>query len=503
MKPPIAFLSSFYQEVLYGDDRYNSPLWKLRQKLWAEYADKEREGNSAVWVAEKSSDNLWSEKDKLKVVDALVDVLLRSEVYICILADSRQSLYDHGSPIEIADAATATSYFEIELYAAAMYRKPIELFVLQGFDPGKRLRTLLDILKWALPDWQSKRAEPAERLFVHIKGRIEQHKQTRLQPPLPFRRRLVTSLYQERGRHAPPGREKQGVLFLDGTFEQRRELPQKDLVEHLIWQCEQVPQMQRKLNRIWLAARELMAASYLPKDVQSDGRLRDFLPLWNRVLSLWSSSAAWSGFHGHLYAGVIAPLNSQTEIRKMFKASERQTFPLDVWIMPFGGLASAHYSVAKLLPFGLRRFAILVRALRYIQWSMNESKRFTGWATPGEFAVRGSIRLQLCDMFGSLADFQRMIKLRRNQGAEDNELGAEFMHLGMGYAATGRFLKAREELRRSVQMLSTNPEDPNLPRAERHLATILSLTGKKVEAAQVRESARKHASRLGAMDQFR
>lgn len=503
MKTPVVFLSSFYQENLYGSDRHGSPLWQLRQRLWAEHSDPDYEGESAIWVAEKSNRPLFDNPDRLAVVDELVAVLLRSEIYVCILADARHDEFDHGSAVEVGARLTATSYLEVELYAAAMHRKPIRLFVLKGFDPGKRLQSLLDILEWALPDWASKEPQPADEIQSEITEMVRGRSRFDATAKMPLRQRLVSGLYAQRGQLAPPGKESKGVLFLDGLFERRAEPPQKDLVEDLIAKCEQVPSMQQKLNRIWIAIRELMSASYRPDDVMADSRLRDFLPLWNRALSLWSSAAAWSGFHGHLYAGVIAPLNSLTLIRQSFTTADRQKFPLDVWGTPYGALASAHYSVGKLLPFGLPRFVNLRRALIYVHWSMADSKRLTGSITPGELAVRGSIRLQFGDNFGSLRDFRRMIQLREKEGADETQMGLEFMHLGLGYAGVGRLWKARGELERSVRILSPAVHDPNLPRAERHLARLYALTGKKAAAAQMRETARRHASQLDAMDQFR
>src|SRR5207244_403223 len=132
----------------------------------------------------------------------------------------------------------------------------------------------------------------ADEIFADIRELLKRHEHDPLQQKAPLRQRLVSAMYASRGRLAPPGRESNGVFFLDAVSEKIRALPQKDLVQDLISKCEQVPTMQRKLNRVWLAARELMSASYLAKDVQSNSRLRDFLPLWNRTLSLWSSTAA-------------------------------------------------------------------------------------------------------------------------------------------------------------------------------------------------------------------
>jgi hypothetical protein len=145
------FVSSFYREQGFAQ-RWDSPLWNLRRELWDLNRDpgllqdvELAPGQMFTWIAERSEPDLSKpDHDPLAVVDRLVEVLQTSQLYVCILADQRGGTADHGSPISVGSNDTAVSYFEIELYAAAMYGKPVHLYLLEGFSPGPRLQKLLD-----------------------------------------------------------------------------------------------------------------------------------------------------------------------------------------------------------------------------------------------------------------------------------------------------------------------------------------------------------------------
>jgi tetratricopeptide (TPR) repeat protein len=490
---PVAFISSFYKEAGFGD-YHNSPLWQLRRDLHRLNVSDEfglyREQHSnqeIVWVAEWSERNL-ADKQPLVVVDRLVEVLAQSELYICVLADARSGPKDHGSPVNIADRAAATSYLEIELYAAAMYAKPIRLFVLDGFSPGPRLELLLHLLSFVLPDWREKKALPASAIENEVRQEIDRHLHRKNARVVPLRKRLVRDFYLARGKKGTPGHEINNVLFLDGEFE-NRPLPQKDLVEDLLADFDRVPEMQRKLSRMWLAARELMSASYMPKDVQADSRLADFLPLWSKVLGLWAGAAAWSGLHGHIYAGTVAPLNSQAVIQAQMSAGKP----------PNGPLASAYYSIANLMPVGLRRLECLWRASRYIEDEIYRA----GNQNPNVLAIRGSIRLRLGNVWGGVSDFKRMLQIRQRVALSEAEIGDAMVHLGFAYLHCGRWLKARDLLERGVRAMSMKQNHPGLARAKRKLALGYKLTGRFADAKQCLREAEADALRLGALDQIR
>jgi hypothetical protein len=270
---PVAFISSFYWEKEGYASYRDSPLWQLRQDLAALNHDDAfirslpaPVPRTLTWVAEKSGEPLDKEPDKLAVVDRLVEVLRSSELYVCILGDHRHAGNDHGSAVELRGEATAVSYFEVELYAAAMYGKKPLVYVIEGFDPGPRLRKLLEVLEWAFPDWQLRTPQKAHTVFEQVRDRIRNQC---LAPPPPepaLRKRLVEALYRARTDGLVlPGMEP-GLLFLGGATE-KRPLPDRDLVEKLIKEYRRAQNIQKKVNRLWFAVRELMPASYNPVEV--------------------------------------------------------------------------------------------------------------------------------------------------------------------------------------------------------------------------------------------
>ena len=486
----MAFISSFYAEAGFLDC-HDSPLWRLRRALYGlkdadEFGEfrKANPDREIAWVAECSEPELGV---GLVAVDRLVEVLAQSDLYICVLADARRVENEHGSAIRVSSFVSATSYFEIELYAAAMCAKRPYLYIQEGFDPGARLETLLRLLAFAFPDWRNQKPKSAAAILDEVRQVIAAHIRRPEIQSTPLRRRLVRQFYLDRAKKAAPGHHIDNVLFLDGQFEQRQP-PQKDLVEFLLTEYDRVPEMQRKLSRMWLAARELMSASYLPKDVQADSRLADFLPLWDKVLGLWTSAASWSGWHGHLYAGTVAPLHSQAVIHAQLPGGHA----------PTGPLASAYYSIGNLMPFGPRRLECLNRSLEYIE----DAIRLSDGQNPGHLAVRGSIRLRLGNPWGAVSDFKKMLEIREQMGESEQKLGDAMVHLGYGYLFCGRWWKARDYLERGIEALSKNPNDPGIARAQRKLAIAYRLTGRFPEARNTRAQARQNAARLGALDQL-
>jgi hypothetical protein len=490
---PVAFISSFFCEASFENNYQDSPLWQLRRKVYQlkhceefEAFHLESPNRDIAWVAECSEPDL-RDKEPLEIVDRLVEVLAQSDLYICILADARRGKKEHGSPVSVGGFDSATSYFEIELYAAAMHAKPIFLYVQKDFSPGPRLEYILRLLSFALPSWQLRIRQSMDEIIDEVRRAIAGQIRNPQKLTIPLREYLVQRFYLDRARKAPPGHEMDNVRFLDGQFEPREKPPQKDLVESLIAEYESVPEMHRKLSRMWMAARELMSASYLKKDVQAKSSLKEFLPLWDKVMGCWTGAAAWSGWHGHLYAGTVAPINSQAEIRSQLPGA---TPPND-------GLASAYYSVSRFMPFGLARLGCLRRSFRYIQEAIQQN----GTPTANQLAIRGSIWLRFGNGFSAVHDFKKMLKIREGEGADKEALADAMVHLGFAYLFCCRRLTGLDYLERGVRAM--NPNHAGITRAKRKLAVAYKLTGKRSECERVKKEAEADAIRLGALDQIR
>lgn len=497
---PIVFVSSFYREKEGYSDRWHSPLWQLRQRLAALNADASFRDNLPAqaprlitWVAEKAEPHL-SSQESLAIVDRLVEVLRSSDHYVCILADRRAGAGDHGSPVQANAKDTAVSYFEIELYAATMYQKPVSLYLLEGFSPGPRLQAVLHLFKNAIPDWRPLKPQRADDIFRSIQSEIREHILAQHEQAIPLRKLLVRDLY--RARTGPLRSLTPDLLFLDGFFEQRS-LPDKERVHELIREYKQQANFQKRLNRLWLAVRELMSAVYLPHEVQADSRLREFLPLWDCVLGDWAAAASWHGWHGHLYAGTIAPLNSQRVIRSQHFQNTDE-FQAEVQLPPDGALASAYYSIAGILVPHLDAWRCLYRAGKHVKLAIEAR----GSANDNLLALRGSVRLRMGNIFGAIADFERMRQLRETIGASEPKKADALMHLGHACSLVPCFSKGRDLLKESVAIYERFPNDPNLPRARRKLAFAYKMRGQRARAREQIELANLDASRIAVYDQM-
>src|SRR5206468_2514791 len=125
-----------------------------------------------------------------------------------------------------------------------------------------------------------------------------------------IRGRLVGGFFEARGQRSE-------LLWLGGKYESRAKAPDREqITEVLLPEVERAADHERKLARVWLVLRELMA---IPPDDSRTGLRHEFLPLWNRALGVWSGTAAWLGLHGHIHLGGLAGLNSMAQVRAQLR----------------------------------------------------------------------------------------------------------------------------------------------------------------------------------------
>jgi len=490
---PVAFVSSFTRE--FGDLEEDGSARKdgLRFKAWAIGEEMGR----PVWVAECSRPDLKG-KEPLEIVDCLLANVRRSDVFICLLGGKRRGQDEHGTLVQIGEKVSAVSYFETEVFMAALLGKPIEVFVAEDFDPGPRLASLLEMLRFALPpeNWRTKQSE--RDILQGIRAVLLKRRRvtSTLLPIVPsaFRRIAGNLLARAYDLRAVRGGRTAGfreVLFLDGFHEPRGVTPDKELVTHLL-ECERTAaHTEAKLARLWVVLRELMA-----KPPSQDGAA-DFLPLWNEALGRWASNSAWYGLHGHIYLGQAAALFSVAQIREMMRAAGATRHPPEVIEHP-GGLSSALYSIAKLMPTRGKRRQVLEDGMVHLTRTINER----GQLTANLAHMRGSYQLQMGDTANAVADFEEALRLTRKEKGDE---GVSLSELGFAYLHQMRLFKGRENLKAGAESLAQQKEaKPGFyVRAMRKLAFGYFVTGRWDLAFKARAEAREFAAQRGLFDQIR
>lgn len=469
---PYAFLSSLYTE---------------HKELRAAIFDAGLEEARPVWVAEKSDPAL-VDRAPLDIVDALIDRVRRAEVFICVFGGHR-SERDHGAPVEVVGSPSAVSYFEIELYQAALLKRPIHLFIASGFVPGPQLSALIETLQFALPEsWRTTRPMTDDEIIREVRALLRDRGRPSSLRKSPLRRLaqrlddIRSTLWHKRGGHYAD------LIFLNGEYERRSRLPDKDLIDDLLKDVSRTDvDFERKLARLWIALRELMAAPF------GESRYAEYRDLWNAVLGRWTSAAAWYGLHGHLYMGCLAALNTQAVVREQLRENRQSTPSTTSTEHPGGPLASAYYSIAKLNLGVFAKRNNFEKALAHVEKSL--AARAHGDRS-GLLAIRGSIHLQLWKVVRAVRDYEEVLRLREAAGEGAGRIGEALSELGYGYVWEGRLLKGRDCLEKGVELLAQSGRREFLVRAMEKLAAVYRVTGQAAKARETKRDAERIATEL-------
>lgn len=232
-------------------------------------------------------------------------------------------------------------------------------------------------------------------------------------------------------------------------------------------------------------------------------RDKDVLVHWNAAYSQWASAAAWYGLHGHLYMGCVAALNSMRDVRLRIRDAGFPNLDFAETMYPGGELASAKYSIAKLLCDEDARIAILREALE------DANREISTGADPhaNALSVRAAIVGALGDRAASVRDYEEVLRCREAATAGPGPMGVALSNLGFAYLLRGSLWKGRCLIETGVQLLSENPPLTHsagfLARAKRKLASAYLLTGRPIRAYREAQEAEQIARSAGALDQTR
>jgi len=291
-----------------------------------------------IYVDEKVKWRNIQTQDDLETIDELIKRVREADIFVCILGGNR-----HGSPIRVDLRPSVVSFFEIELFQAALLDKEVHILIREDFNPEPRLRKLLDILEFKFPEWINKERLTNEEIVDYIKRLVDKRISYKIHLGLKYIHtpisRLVQALFSQRTKIT----QRSSQLFLEGKFESYNRLPNDEILERLWIKISSLPNEEKRLARLWLMIRELMSAPYTTIDDKT------LLEWWNKTLAEWARAGAWYGLHGHTPMGCLYALNSLTLIRNRLAKRYKSQLPPDSIVYPGGALASAKYSIAKRL----------------------------------------------------------------------------------------------------------------------------------------------------------
>jgi len=401
-----------------------------------------------------------------------------SDVYVAVVRSR------HGSGVALSPEEIAqVSYFELELFEAALLEKPAHVFVLAGGELSPRLAALLDLLEPALPGLdRTPRTE--DDIYGEVMRILAQASRPR--PPASFRRqvasgrRLSDALTAERFLPYDPMSAAPGLRFLGGAGDPAAARPNLGLVEDAITRAGAQASHHDRLTLLWIAIRELMGA---PID---DAGSLEALPFWERALGAWNSAGAWYGLHGHPLMGCLASLGSLADLKlRLSRPGE----------MPHGALSSEYYSIAKLVS-------------RHLRGTMLETSRahidaaFQSGETSGKLAQRGSVRAAQGDAQGAIDDYRRVVELRRgSEQASDEQVAEGLTELGFALVFAGDGAEGLKLMEEGMNLFR-GPPTGFLVRAQRKLGRAYIRAGAPKRALETLELAHDTAIATGSMDQI-
>ena len=177
------------------------------------------------------------------------------------------------------------------------------------------------------------------------------------------------------------------------------------------------------MSRIWIGVRELWAAPYI------NSLDLELLQYCNILLGEWAKAGAWYGLHADTPLGCLAALNSVTDVRLQIQQHHSsKVLPQDT-AYPGGALASAKYSIAKLLYVKKDRKDRFNDALDDI----NKAMIFPFADESGLRAIRGSIYRELGRLTDAVSDYEVVLNLRRKGGMSESAIGEAMSELGFAY----------------------------------------------------------------------
>lgn len=459
-----------------------------------------------LWVAEIDRPDLKT-KHPLEIVDVCVQALKQSEVFICVLGGSARATRTGGTAIDVSGLETRVSYFEIEVFQAALSQIPVVLLQRSDFSPGPRMQEFLHVLQRSavvtrrvesLPSGNDNaRIRKEARAAIDDRAELKQKASRTAQSAAGD---LVERLASARSQLPNVGAGGTDMLWMHGDSIGEAVGDQATLSRAiaLLEIAEAEKQHDRRLSRLYLAFRELMT---IPYQTTLDP---DVLSAWNSAFDLWCGSASWYGLHNHTTMGVIGGLWSQHVVRQRLAGLTGAKSRAGDLRPPSGALASAYLSLSRLCPRQLWKRRVCRAGIKLA----TDVVKTGADDDPGIFAVRGSLFFVELNPLRAMSDFRELLSRAQKQPSNLGLNAEAQTYIGRGYALTGRPKKARGHLTEAVRLWEEHVARENagqefLVKAMKHLLALEIQTRKFDEARAVAGDALLIARANGVFDQAR
>ena len=458
---------------------------ELKDLRWRAYSDIGRSRD--IYADECATPRNIAEQEDLTTADELIRRVREADLFICILGGKR-----HGSAIKVANRSSAVSFFEIELYQAALRGKGIRIYVRNDFEPEPRMESLLNVLGFAFGNWRLLPRLTDAEILSRLRRDIWLGRAVNAIDSINYRSilsRLVQGMYIHRARNRPA----HSVCFLNNDWDTTRTIPDLALVASITEDIQKLSNEEQRLSRIWIAMRELMAAHYT---ITYDP---DILRLWDDVLGNWTSAGSWYGLHGDMPLGCLAALNSQWVVRQRLVPTIKSKDEASRYGYAGGALASAKYSIAGRLYVSADRKARLNEALHDVQKALDEHPADRS----GLLAIRGSIRRTAGRTSEAVEDYEEVLRLRDDGNHSPGQIGEAESELGYGYLSQWRLHKGLELCEEGVKKMRSEPGRKGfLVRGLRKLSLAYAANGRLLAAYETRREANALSRAAGTYDQF-
>lgn len=444
---------------------WNTPeLRALRKTIWERYQKDQR---GPVWVAEGIRPDLdpASGAEQLEIIDACLDAIEASREFL--LLDTGE----YGSFLHFRGTPSESSFLELELFQAALLRKPIKYIYVGGSAEQSNLHALVRSLA---PQVSAIKVDSLKEAEEAISTHLDEDAKL---PDTLHPERLTGALIQARHQDWSNVRLFQEPQFLHGTI-CGPTIAKADLgvAEHYLDLAAGRTETNRILSRTWIAIRTLMATHY------SDTRDPRPLVLWDRALRSWSKAAAWRGLHGHIWLGNVSALGSLAQVKMALDsplydpASPRQG---DI----YDGLASVYYSLSKRSP---RRIGpkMLARSAAYVEEGLStRPKEDRASLLP----LRGSINHRQRKFRASARDFAEAYDLAVKKNESPGQIGFLLTELGFAELFLLKPRLARRRIDEGLALMTPENSSPGFRVRALRKHAVVSLAC--CDLAQARSSA--------------